>query len=295
MRSLFGAIVNYKLKRNYGMISIDTVYQKVLALANKEQRGYITPQEFNLFADMAHKEIFEQYFYDKNQWIRQHGNETGYSDARTNLDEKIERFQIYNRVAYVSGNVGVVNFHASWNNNLDRIYRLGRVTVKYKLDGDFVIAEKVNHADLEREHNAGLLSGNSKKRPIYWQSLSSASDTGPLSDGDGWATENMIMLRIFPIPKASWDIIEETFVENPEDKVYLDYIQSPLSPEWGYTVVNEKALYNSNTSTQIDLHPSEESEMIYKILKFAGISLQKQNVTQAGQGLETVQVQQEKQ
>ena len=31
------------------MISIDTVYQKVLAVANKEQRGYITPQEFNLF------------------------------------------------------------------------------------------------------------------------------------------------------------------------------------------------------------------------------------------------------
>ena len=25
-------------------ISIDTVYQRVLALANKEQRGYITPQ-----------------------------------------------------------------------------------------------------------------------------------------------------------------------------------------------------------------------------------------------------------
>ena len=27
-------------------ISVDTVYQRVLALANKEQRGYITPQEF---------------------------------------------------------------------------------------------------------------------------------------------------------------------------------------------------------------------------------------------------------
>ena len=36
------------------MISIDTVYQRVLALANKEQRGYITPQEFNLLADKAH-------------------------------------------------------------------------------------------------------------------------------------------------------------------------------------------------------------------------------------------------
>ena len=46
------------------MVSIDTVYQRVLALANKEQRGYITPQEFNLFADHAQTTIFEQYFYN---------------------------------------------------------------------------------------------------------------------------------------------------------------------------------------------------------------------------------------
>ena len=45
-------------------VSVDTVYQKVLALANKEQRGYITPQEFNLLANQAQLLIFEQYFYD---------------------------------------------------------------------------------------------------------------------------------------------------------------------------------------------------------------------------------------
>jgi len=44
-------------------INIDKVYQKVLAIANKEQRGYITPQEFNLFADQAQMNIFEQYFF----------------------------------------------------------------------------------------------------------------------------------------------------------------------------------------------------------------------------------------
>ena len=33
------------------MVNIDTIYQRVLATANKEQRGYITPQEFNLFAN----------------------------------------------------------------------------------------------------------------------------------------------------------------------------------------------------------------------------------------------------
>ena len=47
-------------------VNVDTVYQTVQALANKEQRGYLTPQEFNLFANQAQQDIFEQYFYDLN-------------------------------------------------------------------------------------------------------------------------------------------------------------------------------------------------------------------------------------
>ena len=62
------------------MVSVDNVYQKVLALANKEQRGYITPQEFNLFADHAQMDIFEQYFYDLEQRQRGIGNELDYGD-----------------------------------------------------------------------------------------------------------------------------------------------------------------------------------------------------------------------
>ena len=51
-------------------VNIDTVYQRVLAIANKEQRGYITPQEFNLLANQAQMEVFEEYFYDINKFDR---------------------------------------------------------------------------------------------------------------------------------------------------------------------------------------------------------------------------------
>ena len=64
-------------------VSVDTVYQKVLALANKEQRGYVTPQEFNLFADHAQMEILEQYFYDINQFNKVSGNNTDFADPLT--------------------------------------------------------------------------------------------------------------------------------------------------------------------------------------------------------------------
>ena len=44
-------------------VNINSVYQKVLTLLNKEQRGYLTPQEFNLLADRAKNEIYENYFH----------------------------------------------------------------------------------------------------------------------------------------------------------------------------------------------------------------------------------------
>jgi len=97
------------------MVSIDTVYQKVLALANKEQRGYITPQQFNLYADQAQKDIFEQYFYDLNQIMRVHNNSEEYSDIVHNLNEKIA---IFEKTASFGGN-GVIN--------ASDFYRLGTV------------------------------------------------------------------------------------------------------------------------------------------------------------------------
>ena len=74
-------------------VNVDTVYQRVLAIANKEQRGYITPQEFNLLANQAQMDIFEQYFYDVNLSDRRPGNETEYSNTKDLLQEKLMPFQ----------------------------------------------------------------------------------------------------------------------------------------------------------------------------------------------------------
>ena len=73
------------------MVNIDNVYQKVLAIANKEQRGYITPQEFNLFADQAQMSIFEQYFYDLSQFLRVPGNDTDYADAVVQASPEMDK------------------------------------------------------------------------------------------------------------------------------------------------------------------------------------------------------------
>jgi hypothetical protein len=48
---------------------INEVRNTVLALLNKNNNGYLTPEEFNLLAKQAQLEIFEEYFYDYNNCI----------------------------------------------------------------------------------------------------------------------------------------------------------------------------------------------------------------------------------
>ena len=45
-------------------VSVDTVYKTVLSILNKEQRGYMTPDEFNKIGTQVQLEIFESYFDD---------------------------------------------------------------------------------------------------------------------------------------------------------------------------------------------------------------------------------------
>ena len=56
------------------MVNINTVYTTVLYILNKEQRGYVTPTEFNSLATQVQEEIFNSYFPDGNQLNRYNQN-----------------------------------------------------------------------------------------------------------------------------------------------------------------------------------------------------------------------------
>ena len=43
-------------------INIDSVYKTVLSILNKEQRGFITPSQFNKVAEQAQLELLEKNF-----------------------------------------------------------------------------------------------------------------------------------------------------------------------------------------------------------------------------------------
>ena len=133
------------------MVRVDDVYQKVLALANKEQRGYITPQEFNLFADHAQMEIFEQYFYDVEQFERRMDNTAELTKS------KIEIFK--SGTSIFNNELLPVNCYLIESVSLTRENGKQVTVEKMDTDGQHNIVEAIN--------SSPLLSPN-ESRPVYW-------------------------------------------------------------------------------------------------------------------------------
>jgi len=117
-------------------VNVNNVYQTVLALANKEQRGYITPQEFNLFANQAQLEIFDNYFYELDRALRSQANDTVYADKVDSLREKIEVHEAFNETVTMNGNVGTLPSNT---------YKLGKVSTSVGIEIQLVPQNELNH------------------------------------------------------------------------------------------------------------------------------------------------------
>jgi hypothetical protein len=220
-------------------ISIDTVYQKVLALANKEQRGYITPQEFNLLADKAQKDIFESYF---NLDSRKLDKKNLDGDDLDLLPEKIQKF--YTDVTE--------SVSTSWWYLPDNLHKLHTV------------------------HSNGVALNELTKKEILY------TENNPLTKA---TTSRRVYVRdndkIIIYPKPSSTSITVTYWKNLS-----------TTPNWGYVVVNGKALFNANTSTNFQIHDSEEEMLVTRILELAGVVIEKPQLQQTAM-VEKAQLKQE--
>jgi|TARA_R110001599_G_scaffold169885_3_gene359888 hypothetical protein len=239
-------------------VSIDTVYQKVLAIANKEQRGYVTPQEFNLFANHAQMNIFDQYFYDQSQFLRVPGNNTSYADPVTNLEEKISIFERYDKAFTAVNEYGDINLGTILND----LYRIGMVRIDYDSEPRFSLAEKISFKE-QQAYETSPLVNKSKIRPYY--------------------TSFKQRIKVYPYPIP------------PKDRVLVSYVVKPKKVVWGYNIIGEHALYDATISQEFQLHPSEENNLIVKILALAGISLSDPGLYQIASAEDQKNIQQEKQ
>ena len=243
-------------------VSVDTVYQRVLNLANKEQRGYLTPEEFNLLANQAQMEIFEQYDYDLNKVFQINRGDHGYSGRE--LEEKIQIFENVDGPVQVSGYTSLFGSANVLNKILPSyIYRIHRIELNN------VNCEILRTNDFQAMISGGGLTKASAQRPV--------------------ANIRKNVLRVLGGTEIG---------ENDEGFALptgIYYSKRPTKVEWAYVIVNDKPLYNANISVDFELHSSEEIELVYKILKFAGVNMKNDSVMSQGQALEQYQSQQEKQ
>lgn len=238
-------------------VSIDTVYQRVLSILNKEQRGYVTPQEFNLFANQAQLDIFEQYFYDINQFGRVAGNSTEYSDMLTLLNEKINLFE-------TTASISIDGDYFPLPTDL---YRLGTIIYTNTTTNPFGV---VSNEDIEVERinkneflyiNSSPLTKPKNNRPIYI-----ADTNGIKAYGNSALTTG----------------------------IKCNYIKKPAKVQWGYQMIYGEALYNAATSQNFELHASEETDLVIKILAMSGLSTKDPDIYTAAAQEDTTNTQQEK-
>ena len=137
-------------------VSIDTVYQRVQALVNKEQRGYVTPTEFNLFANKAQMDIFEQYFYDSHQFQRRPGSRKNYNDPIEIIQEKLNPFK---------KDIGTLTTGDDLTSITD-MYMLSDVFLQFQ-NTNFRAVTKIDMCDLAIIRNSPLTKPT-QNRPIYY-------------------------------------------------------------------------------------------------------------------------------
>jgi len=74
---------------------INSVRNTVLSILNKNNYGYISPADFNLYAKQAQLDIFEDYFYQYNYQLNKENvgtSGTGYADITKGYEEVINIF-----------------------------------------------------------------------------------------------------------------------------------------------------------------------------------------------------------
>ena len=239
--------------------SVNTVYQTVLLILNKEQRGYMTPDEFNKTATQVQLDIFEQYFEDLNQQLRVPQADIDYADRQMNIDEKIAVFKAIGSCSFsvdkfslpTTDDISGLSIVYDEDNITDPVtqaafYRLGAVTYEPN-NTDPVELQRLQRFDFYNIEKSKLTKAT-VNFPTY------------LYEGT----------KLFVRPTTIQSNIKASF------------IRKPRNVNWAYTLGNlGQYIYDSNNSLNFELLPSEQVEIILRILQYSGIIIRDPQIVQA--------------
>ena len=97
------------------------------------------------------------------------------------------------------------------------------------------------------------------------------------------------------MPQIAINIQKHLFYISLQVCGFINVINKHDTAEWDYVIVGQKALYNAAGSTDFDLHVSEETNLVNKILTLAGIVINKPGLAQTSMAMESTETQIKKQ
>ena len=238
---------------------INEVRNTVLSILSKDNRGYITPFEFNLYAKQAQLDVFERYIYLYSNAIikqnsRMHGE--GYADVPKKISEVIDRFYKIENLTYTSP-----YFEAPSDS-----YFIQKLVLNNNKE-----IEKVSHQKALYLLASNLTAPN-VAYPVY-----------TMSDNYDNTTTSVTNFNIYP----------NTINAN----VSAHYIRYPKEPKWTYVAMgpnDSDPLFNPSAPDYQDFEMpmSDFSDLIVKILQYAGVSIREQDVMAAAKAEELQEIQQ---
>lgn len=300
---------------------INEVRNAVLSILNKNNYGYISPSDFNLFAANAQMELYEEYFSSYNKTINAENarsSGTDYADIESPLAETLETFLVTNYLSHTGANI----FSApSLVTTGDTSYYILKILCNPTIlqSGVNTMAstgflEDSNATFITNGVSAGDIVSNITTQTTATV-INVVSETVLLLDSDIFTSvaDNYIVLskatkeadkvsvgKITMLNNslltAPNNIFPSYTLEGDRIKVYPSninsfgqlqavYFRHPKAPKWTYvTLTNGEPVFDQ---TQLDYQdfelPAEDGyKLVTKILEYCGISIRETEVTQFG-------------
>lgn len=240
---------------------INSVRNTVLSVLNKNNYGYISPSDFNLYAKQAQMEFFEEYFSQFNKVINMENarmSGTSYGNLRKVIEECIEIFSITSTLTQVSPASNRYYLPSVTTTGYD-YYMINKVLCYDQTGMTRVFkgeAEKVNHSNITMLNNS-MLTAPTETYPAYVQ-------------------ENGI-LTVYPS------------TINLPSEVDAQYFRYPKDPKWTYiTLLNGSPAFDQSQPDYQDFEIPLEDEykIVMKILQYCGVSIRENEVVQFGMAQE---------
>lgn len=236
-------------------INVNTVYQTVLLILNKEQRGYITPDEFNKTATQVQIDIFETYFDSLNQQLRVPQTDFDYSNRQVNIDNNISAFKCIGDCSFSGGSFNLpavddntgnsIVYDDLPGNNEFAFYRLGvPIYTGGSYDVELQRAQRNNIYEIQKSN----LAGPTEDYPVYIYESNK--------------------ITVFP----------NTITSN----VKTSFIRKPLNVVWAYSTGGQGQYVQDVANSQnFELNSNEQVNVILRILQYSGIVIRDSQIVQA--------------